>query len=70
MSSEDEREIWRRWWADATPEQREWAKSVSGEPLKAHELLEDDEGMPAGVRTTGGRFPRLDFLFDDQAEGE
>lgn len=64
--SEAEREMWRRWWADAPPERRKWALSVSGAPLRAHELLEDDEGIPAAVRSTGGRFPRFDLLFSDE----
>ena len=63
------RDGWRQWWANATPEQREWAKRASGQPFHVHELLEDDDDMPTGVRTTAGCFPDLSYLFADD-EGD
>jgi len=59
---------WRRWWATATLEQREWAKAASGQPFHTHELLDGDDDLPAGVRTTAGQFPDLTYLFTNEGE--
>lgn len=65
---EAERDYWTSRWENANPKQRQWARSVSGKHMKAHELLTDDEGAPAGVRSTGGIFPRFAEMFSEDEE--
>jgi len=66
MTENANRKMWRDWWEAATPEQREWAKAASGQPWALHELREDDEDMPTGVRKTDGMFPDIGFLFGEE----
>lgn len=71
MTSEEE-QSWRRWWAERTPEAKAELRAMRGQPMRAAELLEDDDGLPQGVRVTGGVFSLPGYLFDedDDDEGE
>ncbi|MGI9079741.1 MAG: hypothetical protein ACR2GF_02785 [Acidimicrobiales bacterium] len=57
---------WRDWWAERPPEDREQLRAMQGQPIRATEFLEDDEGAPLGLRVTGGMFHLPNFLFDEE----
>ncbi len=69
MTSEEE-QTWRRWWAERPPEAKAELRGMQGQPIRATELLEDDEGMPLGVRSTGGVFNLPSFLFDEEDDDD
>ena len=67
-SDKAERDYWTSWWEKATPEQREWARSVSGKSIRHDDPVSDDEGVPLGVTTTTGVMPNFAEMFPEEED--